>query len=925
MFSRSYINRFSNSWHFYARANDIAKREKLKKALSDALFSMENKHRSKLVTSVDNNAAVRSNIDKDTVSRIRHAATLLKQFKKMYSLSEGVKKTLQNYNEAKHNLTQLSDESNAGLQLLKRFLVVHRKEQRRDNIPSGKSSTLIDKVVEDTDDNTELELEFRNAKYLKRTNRISLKVTPLGRHGQIGMEFTSVDPHTSSVARANRAFQAASVLLKYMAIDAKSPERNISVDGKLFKRVNTSYISPIEQTNEPVVPTLRRQYIPSISAMRLRENLGKSLVSSVHQDDIVKSDNAHIMESLVDGDADKLNGVSARKKEIVGNKKYNRYISLLKKYASQRNDSKTDINPSTSSNKTIDVASNDEMKSKKDFTGYSDRNDTHSSSNKTDKTDKIEIYNSSNKTENQKIASIHNITERDNITQNISKTDDISENTSPSQTTSNETDHKQNSEANETEINWLEDKLALRKQQETLRQLKEAKLAREKYEVAKKELAEKVKQLYVMANEYEKEETKDQVLEVKNFISAVKGENNVEDHSAGPNVKRDEENHPGVALSGIHNHKVGMISTNNVNDHLHKGFTMGSNDKNEHQVELKDSKQPEIKKVYDIGSSVSSNLRLDDLAKTVVTNRNDIGKDSTNAKSQEESLKIIAEAIKQDMDEISNNESKKKLLTSAMSTEQKSLTDTAARKNTDKIVDESPDKEKLKKGGPPSDMIGQYLTEALAAIMGNGSTHVNEKEEDKNPDDDRNKKIVEKAMKNHAKNPDLPLPLLKTKGEKIVLNKPTASKSSEKTGESKNDVFAHATDQDKPQTGLDYTNPMNRILLDKASHMEEQVAAAQDKLYNSDNSPAPAPSPLQTVTYVPQVRQAGHTNKQPSSTGLISSDPYGSIQERAEAAQVPSPMVPGGPMVPPVQEEDDDEEGNFSGVHFRQTPLSRTD
>ena len=53
------------------------------------------------------------------------------------------------------------------------------------------------------------------------------------------------------------------------------------------------------------------------------------------------------------------------------------------------------------------------------------------------------------------------------------------------------------------------------KQEDTMKQLKEARQAKARYEIAKQELAHKIKELYVMANNYEKDETENQILEVK--------------------------------------------------------------------------------------------------------------------------------------------------------------------------------------------------------------------------------------------------------------------------------------------------------------------------------------------------------------------------------------------------------------------------
>ena len=1155
---------------------------------------MDSKRRTNVVEHIDTNAVVRSNLDADTVMRMRHATNLLKQFKSMYTLSENVNRTLRHYNEAKSNLSLIA-QTKDGMDLLKRFLLGHKKETRRNEIPTLDNSTLIDKVIEDTDDNTED--ESRRGRYIKRTERISLKAAPIGKHGEIGMIFTSVDPRTSSIERASKAFSAAKILLNYVksskgnVVDEHSNSKRKSVSPTLgsFKDVKPSTQGSFHDVKSPTLgsfhdvksPTLgsfhdvRSPTLGSFHDVRsptlgsfkdvksttqgsfkdvksttqgsfkdlksttqgilkdvksptekkfdipISNSYRKTSLLFHHHESIDNSDQAKVLESLVDEDDDKNIGPLAQKKDSLvisistknnnDKKKLNRYNALLRKYAALKKsqtamiDGKTnyDISKSvemshndvsrTSSNddagKTDDdvsrtaatsnnnlsetvttsnddvnktdndvsrtaatsnnnlsetiTTSNDDVtetvtdenivdreninttthnitsgirKTKKDETveyhpstpqnvqetsnnssqsssnsnntfannseNFPDKSNDSNGSEQLPKSDNtfvnlseeakivLNLANSLNKSVNQvrnKSESLErsnnnfsNRSEMLTITGNNDKSGQFTMTAVKPKIKNNEAKHDQNEHVEQI-MAGEDDRAVWKKQQDTLQSLREAKAARVKYEIAKHELAEKVKQLYVLANDYEKQETNDQILEVKNFISIADPEN----ENTGPNEKRDEESHPGVALSGITNHNVDNVKFITDEDGTHKGFTMGAIDKSEHQVELKESQQMErIKKVYDLG--LPSSVKLDDIDKSPSNEKTKV--DSPEIKirgasnKQEETLKVIAQAIQEDVQEITSNERKKKLLTSSISANAKSIVN---------VTTDRRDKQK-KKEGAPSDKLDEYLSKALAEIMGNDNATMNNKKDekdDKSDKSDHNKKIVEKAMRNHAVNPDLPLPLVNTKGEKMILNKAvhdnkTTEKSeetektgsgksgdvkTEKSGESKidksdenktdksseiktekkgenlNDIIAHVTDRDKPQTSLDLHDPVNKVLLDKASHMEEQVAAAQDKLYQanlSDNpltratgttSPSvptpPSPTPL-AVQYVPPqlpVQQAMQPVFQhPEAAGFVKSDPYGSIQEPMQQQPVQQQIQPQILPAPPQEEEEEE-------------------
>ena len=110
-----YLKRFAQSWKFYAKANDIAKREKLRKALLDALRSMNNKKKTTMTS-----------LTHDSVSRIQHAAKMLKEFKRMYKLSNDVLSTWKDYSSARRSLLDIG-KTKEGNDILKKYVVLREE------------------------------------------------------------------------------------------------------------------------------------------------------------------------------------------------------------------------------------------------------------------------------------------------------------------------------------------------------------------------------------------------------------------------------------------------------------------------------------------------------------------------------------------------------------------------------------------------------------------------------------------------------------------------------------------------------------------------------------------------------------------------------------------------------------------------------
>ena len=1007
LFSKSFVAKFSSSWKVYAHANDIAKREKLKQALKDALSSMEDCKKSEILT----------NINQDTISRITHAASLLKEFKRMYALSENVKATLQNYNDAKSNLTDIA-KTNDGFDLLTRFLVSHKITSKRNNIPRVKNN-FIDEVLENTDDDILKEDEMsmlQKRYYIPSTQYFKFR-------RDRGMRLP--------ISKTTNAFKKFRIVLNYMAKKYSNSSAKKQVIQKLIKALNNdmekaspSFSKNVRRTEfpRPVQQTGLSHITEKSSATETGQAEAiESLISDGDSIKSVKTDitkDKHITPEMsnkeglsakrtpplipkstaVNEDSDNSHDLPVDNKNAASNmlntekKRKNPFVAaLLKKLTlklskekrlaksgvnkkdetpfmqennSTKNASLSDtrdsvmnfsqsINPITnegksknegtppatpreleilrkindesfedeldqhfaelqnkSSNEVTDVSGNTSVNETQKSPAETTKSTEEAKTAKPNKTSEIiglakvnlsNITSEDDKTLQDEIFKKLSDLEHDQLKEQIS---DIANKFFGKKSTGKEVDINKLVNPHPTAIN--DDLSLLKKQQDTMRQLREAKLARDKYEVAKRELAEKIKELYILANDYEKQETSDQILEVKNLVrnshtqNFVEADDSSKEYYESRNVKRDDS-HPGIALSGIQHHHKSESKVSTKEASTHQGFTMGMADRRQHAMDMKEIKPtPRISKIYDAPIP----LKLDkDIKHSMFAASAFPTKKST---PQEESLKAIATAIKEDMDEISKNEQKKKLLKSALKTEEDHTVNSNLSQSTNK-----------KKGFPGADKIDEYLTKALAEFMGNDSIspiHEEDKQEKQNKEDveSKNRRIVESAMRQHAKNPNLPLPLVNTKGEKITLNKDCdskinntfcvatnalqAKKENNSTKESKgsldvnsNDIFATVSDRKKSSSSTEI-DPADKILLDKASHMEEQIAEAQEKLYGNNNSPAAEfePASQNAASNLLSLKQSNRAN-QPlrsipeSMYSKGNGDPYTSINEHAEA------------------------------------------
>ena len=235
--------------------------------------------------------------------------------------------------------------------------------------------------------------------------------------------------------------------------------------------------------------------------------------------------------------------------------------------------------------------------------------------------------------------------------------------------------------------------------------------------------------------------------------------------------------------------------------------------------------------------------------------------------SPEETFKHIVQAIDRDINEISKDDLKAKSLLAAAS----SRTPIMAKpnKNVVLMVTNSSNKDSSS-NEHITENIDEFLTKALTDIISNNSSAqgkdflAKSKEVEPSKQNEKNRKIVEKAMKAHAANPYVELPLLKKNGDAIIPNK-DAQTVNKKEGEKSNRViFSNSifnnplqVKETKSAQSLSSTNfaeenllklveddPNNKALLEKASHMEEQVAAAQERLFSTLDNPSTKVTPL---------------------------------------------------------------------------------
>nr|XP_047136161.1 uncharacterized protein PF3D7_1120600 isoform X3 [Hydra vulgaris] len=960
--SRSYVQKFSQSWNYFAKANDISKRERLKKALSDALQSMEYKKR--------NDIAV--NINSESVSRIKNAAKLLKEFREMYSLSDKVKKTLQEYSKARKDLRLITNFKASDL-ILKRFLDLHsHKDNKRTNIPSANI------------------LGLHSPKYLTKTDTVSLKAVPLDKNGNIGLEFSSIDTRSSSMKRAIEAFRAAKIILNYETtirsrinsnpFHNKTSINNLEMDAdvEFTKSSNKrSEFPDLLKSKNSTNATNDINYIKDTTLATKSNNETSNETSSN------KTLNNETKDTEVNiGTANKMMGIP----DINGTANQTVNTTSSSKAANETVDK---TNNSEAAKESTDITNNSEAaKESTDTTNDSeaanealdtegisrttkDQNNHNSHTNKTNDLSKkikpfvellkkIGVKNFLKKMKTMGLNTQDSVNTHDNTRDKINTANKIRAEVPNRNITlaepieSNNPDDeslKENSKETIEQINHDED--LIKKEKMTVERLKEAKIARQKYEIAKHELAKKVKELYDLANDFEKEETQDQFLEVKKSSTSVpfaKNQNSEQqtkyDEFKSVSIKR-SDSHPGIALAGILHKEPSILNTEKGSDSVNKGLTMGMIDKTAHQVKL-----DEVKTFADGHMT------------TKINGVEDSHKDS----NSEETFKQIAQAINVGISKISKDDVKGKSLLKIANLP--ATTDAKQNKNIVLMVTNSTNKDSIS-NGHTTENIDEFLTKALTDIISNSSAQgkdymIKDKSLESSKQNEENRKIVEKAMKVHAANPHVELPLLKKNGDTIIPNKdaklenqkdrekvkqlifPTSIfNNSPKNNSAQNEGLANYAEENLSK--LVAEDPNNKALLDKASHMEEQVAAAQERLFSTlsdssdknDNSVPASGSSVLTPNLVktnshstsdeifPQAltspgftetenTEHGHTfsnsNNEQSLRYLNNDregDPYSSIKEENLPYEVPLTRHTSQEDEAPEEDDDDDEEDHY--------------
>ncbi|XP_065666223.1 dentin sialophosphoprotein isoform X2 [Hydra vulgaris] len=958
--SRSYVQKFSQSWNFFAKANDISKRERLKKALSDALQSMEYKKR--------NDIAV--NINSESVSRIKNAAKLLKEFREMYSLSDKVKKTLQDYSKARKDLKLIANFKASDL-ILKRFLDLHsHKDNKRTNIPSANIIGL------------------RSPKYLTKTDTISLKAVPLDKNGNIGLEFSSIDTRSSSMKRAIEAFRAAKIILNYETTIRSHINSNPFHNKTSINNLETD--SDLEFTKS----SNKRSEFPDLLKSKNSTNATNDINYIKDTTLSTKSNN----ETSNETSSNKTLNNETKDTEV-NNRTANEMVGTpdnsgtVNQTVDTTNSSGAAIetigttNNSEATNETVDTTNNSEAaKESTDTTNNSeaaneildtegmsrttkDRSNHNSRTNNTNDLSKkikpfvellkkIGVKNFLKKMKTMGLNTQDSVNTRDNTrdkinTANKIRVEEPNRNITLAKPIESNNPEDETLKENSKEIieQIKHDDDLIKKEKMTVERLKEAKIARQKYEIAKHELAKKVKELYDLANDFEKEETQDQFLEVKKSSTSVpfaknqKSEQQTKyDEFKSVSIKR-SDSHPGIALAGIL-HKEPSILNTEGSDSINKGLTMGMIDKTAHQVKL-----DEVKTVADGHMT------------TKINGAEDSHKDS----NSEETFKQIAQAINVGISKISKDDIKGKSLLKIANLP--ATTDAKQNKNIVLMVTNSTNKDSIS-NGHTTENIDEFLTKALTDIISNSSAQgkdymIKDKGLESSKQNEENRKIVEKAMKAHAANPHVELPLLKKNGDTIIPNKdakledqkdrekvkqlifPTSIfNNSPKNNSAQNDGLANYAEENLSK--LVAEDPNNKALLDKASHMEEQVAAAQERLFSTladssdkDNSVPATGSSVLTPNLVktnshstsdeifPQaLTSPGFTeteNTEHSHNFLNSNneqslrylnndregDPYSSIKEENLPYEVPLTRHTSQVDEAPEEDDDDDEEDHY--------------
>lgn len=942
-----YLKRFAQSWKYYAKANDIAKREKLRKALLDALKSMNNKKKT-AVTS----------LTRDSVQRIQHAARMLREFKRMYMLSNDVISSWKDYDSARKSLLDIGKTKEGG-DILKKYVILRDKVtdqiKRRSEIPRP---TIVDD--QDIDENVAKDNIARQGQALKSGGLIVQKAMTPGtlqiirsppKHSRVAaykrMELLSDAKEAARTAysKAKEAIQTLKERLKGMATQhGKKPELEHSSEANETNDKGTNKKSILAENNNEKGESLGHVNAEMALAGMIKkaektdlDNMNEHIGTNdkpttpgaqhsatnvaVNKVDATKAVNEPIKANI--------NGVPEKEQpatQTIGTKVgLTASISSLmdslagEEEASEKlanNPSKLTENSTKTTNKESSNGNNTTLSNVSPLTTGVNLNRDPS------KPDAQDLSNNSTTAKNvtdtsnmatqsigpqdgtfSKIALLSSQTAQQTVVK-VSRTPLMNEadhegTPQPQEPASNVT--KASPVAGSKRFHLNEDKLqeqvvkTIDRQLETLKRLQDAKRARRRYDSAKHELQEKIKKLYDMAVSFEKPIN----------AALVSTKTNID---PGP-VKND---HPGAALAGISD-KPGTVVKTPSDDNEHHGFTLGAMDSKAlskaHIVDLnEESNEQSIEKDYQVDlsktdaaskKSVNEDRALKSLTEAIKndlrkielnqreqakarkhsedikhaleplitemtdvklkskTTQSSIEKSATEASSQalgdkkdkqedkpsevkEETAAKAQDAFKEVEDYLSK--ALKHVAKEAISEEAASDKDADFKEASD-IINEGVS-EKAKSNSPTTSVKGTMPTAKASGKVDDkeneekdSSEKKEAKESKENDKEDRNerlRKIVEDAMKEHAKDPKNPHPI------NADLLKPTTKVKTEETtakavAESKKDEKSSPTESaSAPADATVQRSPNDAI--GKAEHLEEQVAQLQDKLYNQGTS-----------------------------------------------------------------------------------------
>eukprot|EP00112_Aurelia_sp_Birch-Aquarium-sp1_P002716 Seg1301.8 transcript_id=Seg1301.8/GoldUCD/mRNA.D3Y31 product="hypothetical protein" protein_id=Seg1301.8/GoldUCD/D3Y31 len=969
---RTYLKRFAQSWKFYAKANDIAKREKLRKALLDALKSMNTKKKSTMTS-----------LTHDTVERIQHAAHMLKEFKRMYHLSQDVMDSWKDYNEARKGLVDIG-KTKEGSSILKKYVILRDKVS--ENIKRSqieKPSIVNDEDVEDEKNIAKDEIARHQEAFKSGDVVVQRAMTP----GTLqiirtkpGHAHRQHNPNSAATKRmellsdAKEAARAAYTKAKaaILALKEKLKGASSAVEGKDEK--NSSKETNDKGTNKKSLLAQGENQVQEEGLGHVNNEMAiSSLLKKAEKEDlakITKGFEQHRAASQENVNKEPSHvAVQANSTQQSGLKETpapdNHTTATANQTIAASNTSSIKTSPTTSLTSLMDsLGGGDEpqaapTKSQSKAIEASPKPIATSVQKGTEfnpaGNQQNPLYVAPGKSETaapQKeavgaILTQNQTTVENNVSEhgqnkttltNGTSGPQPAESSSPAQVTkvllmsSEILHHKEarvntfafpNGPANASTATAPENSTVSTSQQnntatvaaskrfrlneltiqaqvaktidrqlETLQRLQDAKKARRKFDLAKRELQTKIKKLYDMALSFEKPDGSKQEMSTKTFID--------------PSPTKDE--HPGAALAGISDKPVNTVRTPS-DDGEHHGFTLGAMDSKSsnkaHIVDINEQNRANaVEKVYQVGLPGVSEVEANPSRKS-----EDGGND--------QALKSLTDAIKDDLRRIEENQKRqekekrqgadiKKVIGPLVSefTKANDVIDELKTKPTAKIEakpaiavtapakkKDTQDAEKTKddpgvKAQDAFKEVEDYLSKALKHVAKEAISEENssgkeselkeaseiiddeekesKKDEEKQSDkedkttatkstdegkdeakkagkdlnkDERLRKIVEDAMKEHAKDPSNPHPV------DASLFKPTPKLQKDdttaKVNEDQKKKDQNATDQkDAGNKSVESASPeatvsrSNNDAIGKAEHLEEQVAQLQDKLYS---------------------------------------------------------------------------------------------